>query len=219
MLSRKSYIQHLMERRFYVPNYNISKLEDGILYIQYMDFQENGAEKLKEELEGTIDDDTKGIILDLRNNLGGTLNDAVGLSDIFLDDGVIVTVRGRSNNQESFEEFRATPGGFTRVPMIVLINGFSASAAELAAGALKDLERATIIGERSFGKGTVQILNDLADGSGIKYTTARYYLPSGITIDGIGISPDITVILTPEDTEDLQLERAIEELKKLIESN
>ena len=209
----------ITRRRFYVPNYNISKLEDGILYIQYMDFQENGAEKLKEELEGTIDDDTKGIILDLRNNLGGTLNDAVGLSDIFLDDGVIVTVRGRSNNQESFEEFRATPGGFTSVPMVVLINGFSASAAELAAGALKDLERATIIGERSFGKGTVQILNDLADGSGIKYTTARYYLPSGITIDGIGISPDITVILTPEDTEDLQLERAIEELKKLIESN
>jgi carboxyl-terminal processing protease len=213
--SENSNIDYLITRqRFYVPNYNIDELEDGILYIQYIDFQEDGAEKLKEELEETIDDSTKGIILDLRNNLGGTLNDAVDLGDIFLDDGVIVTVRGRSNNKDSFEEFKATKGGYTKIHLVVLINGFSASAAELTAGALKDLERATTIGEKSFGKGTVQILNDLADGSGIKYTTAKYYLPSGISIDGIGISPDIVVVLTPEDTEDLQLERAIEELKK-----
>ena len=204
----------ITRQRFYVPNYNINVLEDGILHIQYIDFQEDGAEKLKEELDGIIDDNTKGIILDLRNNLGGTLNDAVDLGDLFLEDGIIVTVRGRSNNQDSFEEFKATPGGYTEIPLVVLINGFSASAAELAAGALKDLGRASLIGEKSFGKGTVQILNDLADGSGIKYTTAKYYLPSGISIDGIGISPDIVVVLTPEDTEDLQLARAIDELKK-----
>ncbi len=207
----------ITRQRFYVPNYNIDEIEDGILHIQYIDFQEDGAEKLKEELDGTIDGSTEGIILDLRNNLGGTLNDAVDLVDLFVEDGVIVTVRGRSDNQDSFEEFRASSGGFTGVPLVVLINGFSASAAELASGALKDLERAVIIGERSFGKGTVQILNDLADGSGIKFTTAKYYLPSGVSIDGIGISPDIVVELTPEDTEDLQLQRAMEELKTMIE--
>jgi carboxyl-terminal processing protease len=218
--SENSNIDYVITRqRFYIPNYNINELEDGILHIQYIDFQEDGAEKLKEELDKTIDGSTKGVILDLRNNLGGTLNDAVELSDLFLDDGAIVTVRGRSNNQDSFEEFKASPGGFTEIPLVVLINGFSASASELAAGALRDLERATIIGENSFGKGTVQVLNDLADGSGIKYTTAKYFLPSGISIDGVGISPDIIVVLTPEDTEDLQLERAIEELKKMIEND
>ncbi len=101
--------------------------------------------------------------------------------------------------------------------MIVLINGYSASASELAAGALKDNNRAVLVGEKSFGKGTVQILERLSDGSGIKFTTAKYYLPSGVTIDGVGVQPDILVPLTPEDKEDLQLNRAIEEIKKMIE--
>ena len=104
------------------------------------------------------------------------------------------------------------------IPVIVLINGYSASAAELAAGALRDLGRATTVGEKSFGKGTVQIVDELADGSGIKFTIAKYYLPSGVTIDGTGIEPDISVELKPEDTEDLQLNRAIEELKKMIDN-
>ena len=152
----------------------------------------------------------------MRNNLGGTLNDAVAFSDLFLESGTIVTVRGRSNNTDSFEEFTATPGGYTDIPIIVLINGYSASAAELTAGALRDLGRATTVGEKSFGKGTVQIVDELADGSGIKFTIAKYYLPSGVTIDGTGIEPDIFVELKPEDTEDLQLNRAIEELKKMM---
>lgn len=202
-------------RRFYVPNFYASKLEENIVYIQYADFQDQGFQKLEEKLNTMVDKQTTGIILDLRNNLGGILDDAVGLCDLFLDDGTVVTVKGRNNYKDSFEEFKAIKGGFTNIPMIVLINGYSASASELTAGALKDLGRATLIGEKSYGKGTVQILEMLPNGSGLKFTTAKYYLPSGVTIDGTGIQPDIIVVLKPEDTEDVQLNRALEEIKKM----
>ena len=211
----KSISFDIIRRRFYVPNFYVKVLEGNILYIQYIDFQEKGAEKLEEKLQELIDDSTGGIIIDLRNNLGGILDDAVNFCDLFLEDGVIVTVRGRSDNKDSFEEFRAKEGGYSAIPVVVLINGYSASAAELAAGALRDNERALLLGEKSFGKGTVQILNELPDGSGIKFTTAKYYLPSGTTIDGTGIMPDIAVTLTAEDTSDVQLDRAIEEIKKI----
>ena len=204
----------IKRQRFYVPNFYTETLEDNILYIQYMDFQDKGAAKLEAELKNVMTKDTKGIILDLRNNLGGTLDDAVALCDIFLDSGTIVTVKGRTDNKDSYQEFNAKEGIYTAIPVVVLINGYSASASELAAGAFRDLDRATLIGEKSYGKGTVQIFNDLHDGSGIKYTTAKYYLPSGETIDRTGIKPDIEVVLTPEDTEDVQLNRAIEELNK-----
>jgi carboxyl-terminal processing protease len=209
----------ITRERFYVPNYYAKVLEGNIAYIQYVDFQENGAKQMDKELKKIIDGGAKGIILDLRNNLGGVVVDAVDLCDLFLDKGVIVTVKGRSNNKESFEEFQATSGGHTEIPMIVLINGYSASASELTAGAFKDNKRAVLVGEKSFGKGTVQILERLSDGSGIKFTTAKYYLPSGVTIDGVGVQPDILVKLTPEDKEDLQLNRAIEEIKKMIKKD
>jgi len=207
----------ITRERFYVPNYYMEVFEGEIAYIQYVDFQENGAKQMNEELKKIVDGGAKGIILDLRNNLGGTLIDAVDLCDLFLKEGVIVTVKGRTNNKDSFEEFSAEDGGYTEMPMIVLINGYSASASELAAGALKDNNRAVLIGEKSFGKGTVQVLERLSDGSGIKFTTAKYYLPSGVTIDGVGVQPDIMVTLKPEDTEDLQRDKAIEEIKKMIE--
>ena len=209
----------ITRERFYVPNYYAEVLEGSIAYVQYIDFQENGAKQMDKELKKIVDGGAKGIILDLRNNLGGTVIDAVDLCDLFLDKGVIVTVKGRSNNKESFEEFSATSGGYTEIPMIVLINGYSASASELTAGALKDNNRAVLVGEKSFGKGTVQVLEKLSDGSGIKFTTAKYYFPSGVTIDGVGVQPDILVPLTPEDKEDLQLNRAIEEIKKMIEKD
>jgi carboxyl-terminal processing protease len=202
-------------RRFYVPNFYASILDESIIYVQYADFQDQGAQKLEEKLKTMVNEQTTGIILDLRNNLGGILDDAVGLCDLFLDGGTVVTVKGRKDNKDSFEEFKAAKGGYTNIPMIVLINGYSASASELAAGALKDLGRAKLIGEKSYGKGTVQILEMLPDGSGLKFTTAKYYLPSGVTIDGTGIQPDIIVVLKPEDTVDLQLNKALEEIKKM----
>ncbi|MCL4415843.1 MAG: S41 family peptidase, partial [Actinobacteria bacterium] len=209
----------ITRERFYVPNYYAEVLEGNIAYIQYTDFQENGAKQMDKELKKIIDGGAEGIILDLRNNLGGVVVDAVDLCDLFLDKGIIVTVKGRSNNKDSFEEFKAKSGGYIEIPMIVLINGYSASASELTAGALRDNHRAVLIGEKSFGKGTVQILESLSDGSGIKFTTAKYYLPSGVTIDGIGVQPDILVPLTPTEDNILQLNRAIEEMKKMIEKN
>ena len=201
---------------FPIPNFNAEMIEGNIAYVQYYEFQEGGAQQLEKEIDNLISQGAKGIILDLRNNLGGVLNDAVYLCDLFLDKGVIVTVKGRSNGKDSFEEFDAKQGKYTDIPLIVLINGYSASASELTAGALKDNKRALLIGEKSYGKGTVQVLHILSDGSGIKFTTAKYYLPSGESIDGKGITPDITVELNQNSTTDTQKEKAIEEMKKLI---
>jgi len=201
---------------FPIPNFNAEMIEGNIAYVQYYEFQEGGAQQLEKKIDNLISQGAKGIILDLRNNLGGVLNDAVYLCDLFLDKGVIVTVKGRSNGKDSFEEFDAKQGKYTDIPLIVLINGYSASASELTAGALKDNKRALLIGEKSYGKGTVQVLHILSDGSGIKFTTAKYYLPSGESIDGKGITPDITVELNQNSTNDTQKEKAIEEMKKLI---
>jgi carboxyl-terminal processing protease len=205
----------LVRARFYVPNLFAEIKEDNIAYIQYVGFQDGGAELLESEIEKLIGEGAESIIFDLRNNLGGTLDDAVAVCDLFLDSGAIVTVRGRTENKERVEEYFAKSGKFTEIPLIVLINGFSASASELVAGALRDNERALLMGETSFGKGTVQVIHELSDGSGLKFTTAKYFLPSGVSIEGVGVLPDIEVILTAEDTEDLQLNEAIEEIKKM----
>ena len=209
----------LVRARFYVPNVFAEMVEDNIAHIQYIGFQDGGADLLDSELSALIDQGAEGLIFDLRNNLGGTLDDAVEVCDLFLDEGAIVTVRGRSDNDERVDEYFAREGKYTGIPIIVLINGFSASASELAAGALRDNDRALLVGETSFGKGTVQVIHELSDGSGLKFTTARYFLPSGVSIDGVGVIPDIDIELMPEDTEDLQLEKAIEEIKKMIEGN
>ena len=207
----------LTRANFYVPNLFTEMIEDNIGYIQYIGFQNGGADLLDSEIEKLIEQGAEAIIFDLRNNLGGTLDDAVDVGDLFMDEGVIVTVRGRTDDKERVDEYFAKEGKYTDIPLIVLINGFSASASELVAGALKDNGRALLIGEKSFGKGTVQVIHDLSDGSGLKFTTAKYYLPSGVSIDGVGIIPDIEIELTIEDTEDLQFERALEEAKKILE--
>lgn len=201
---------------FSIPNFTAEMIDGNIAYVQYFEFQEGGAQQLEKELDALINQGAKGVILDLRNNLGGVLDDAVYLCNLFLNNGTIVTVKGRSEGKDNFEEFKAKEGKYLNIPLVVLINGYSASASELAAGALKDNKRAILIGEKSYGKGTVQILHILADGSGIKYTTAKYYLPSGISIDGIGITPDISVKLDAQSKSDVQKERAIEEIKNLM---
>jgi len=201
---------------FAIPNFTTEMIENNIAYVQYFEFQEGGAQQLEKELDEMIAQGAKGIIIDLRNDLGGVLNDAVYLCDLFLDKGTIVTVKGRNDNKDSFEEFKATGGKYLDIPLVVLINGYSASASELSAGALKDNGRAILIGEKSYGKGTVQVLHILPDGSGIKFTTAKYYLPSGVSIDGTGITPDIIVKLDEQSKSDVQKERAVEEIKKLI---
>ncbi len=207
----------LVRARFYVPNLFAEMIEDNIAYIQYIGFQDGGAEFLESEIEKLIGEGAESIIFDLRNNLGGTLDDAVAVCDLFMDSGAIVTVRGRTDNEERVDEYFAEKGKYTEISLVVLINGFSASASELVAGALRDNKRTILVGETSFGKGTVQVIHELSDGSGLKFTTAKYFLPSGVSIEGVGVLPDIEVVLTAEDTEDLQLNRAIEEIKKMAD--
>lgn len=207
----------IVRARFHVPNLFSEIVEDNIAYIQYVGFQDGGAEFLESEIEKLTREGAESIIFDLRNNLGGTLDDAVAVCDLFMDSGAIVTVRGRTDDEERVDEYFAGNGKYIEIPLVVLINGFSASASELVAGALRDNDRALLVGEISFGKGTVQVIHELSDGSGLKFTTAKYFLPSGVSIEGVGVLPDIEVVLTAEDTEDLQLNRAIEEIKIMMD--
>jgi carboxyl-terminal processing protease len=156
---------------------------------------EDGIEKQVEKAGGM--DKVSGFILDLRNNPGGLLTQAVLVSDAFLEKGEIVSTRGR--NVQDSDRRNAKPGDLTEgKPLVVLINGGSASASEIVAGALQDHHRAVIIGTRSFGKGSVQTIMPLQSGSGIKLTTARYYTPSGRSIQALGVSPDILVEQRPQ---------------------
>lgn len=202
--------------KFYVPNLTSEQLEGNIGYIWYYTFQDKGSQQLDREIQKLIDGGAEGIIFDLRNNLGGVLTDAIEVSDLFLNEGIITTVKGRYEDEDVSDEYAAGRGKYGYIPLVVLINEFSASASELVAGALKDNDRAILIGEKSHGKGAVQALYELSDGSGIKFTTARFFLPSGSNIQGVGIEPDILVENEEESTEDLQLNKAVEEVKKLL---
>ena len=174
-------------------------LTPEIGYIRVSSFQSNTerdlALALKEtEREGTL----KGLILDLRNNPGGLLSQAVNVSDLFLDSGLIVGTKGRHSSQSM--EASAHKNDVSRnYPIIVLVNGGSASAAEIVAGALQDNKRALVLGTKTFGKGSVQTILPLSDGSGLRLTTARYYTPSGRSIQLSGIVPDIELKYVPYD--------------------
>jgi carboxyl-terminal processing protease len=170
---------------------------DDIAYIRITTFNEQTTEGLKREMANLTtqigSDKLKGYILDLRNNPGGLLEEAVSVSDAFLDRGEIVSTRGR--NAEETQRRTAKPGDLAKgKPVIVLINGGSASASEIVAGALQDHKRATLLGTRSFGKGSVQTIIPLGSGNGaLRLTTARYFTPSGKSIQAKGIIPDIEV--------------------------
>ncbi|MDD1612416.1 MAG: S41 family peptidase [Methylococcaceae bacterium] len=170
-------------------------LEKGYGYVRISSFQSGTGESLLESLRQLKKDNAgnlKGLVLDLRNNPGGVLNAAVEVSDAFLKSGLIVYTKGRIENSE----MRFTAAGddlMNGAPMVVLINAGSASASEIVAGALQDQKRAVIMGEKSFGKGSVQTILPTSSGAAIKLTTARYYTPSGRSIQAEGIEPDITL--------------------------
>ncbi|WP_025032826.1 S41 family peptidase [Bradyrhizobium sp. DOA9] len=172
--------------------------QDDIGYIRITTFNEQTTEGLKREVGNLTNqiggDKLKGFIIDLRNNPGGLLEEAVTVSDSFLEKGEIVSTRGR--NAEETQRRTAHAGDLTKGrPVIVLVNGGSASASEIVAGALQDHKRATIVGTRSFGKGSVQTIIPLGSGNGaLRLTTARYYTPSGKSIQAKGIVPDIEVL-------------------------
>lgn len=187
------------------------------LYLRVNTFDE----KVTKNVESLVKNSkAKGIILDLRNNPGGLLEQAVGLGNLFIKEGVIVSQKGKiKSNNEEFNANGKAP--FSKIPLVVLVNGGSASASEIVAGSLQDHKRAIIVGENTFGKGSVQIvlpLDNSENGDALRLTTARYYLPSGRTIQAVGITPDIVVYPgpVPKDGDDFSIKEA--DLKKHLQS-
>jgi carboxyl-terminal processing protease len=168
-------------------------IEDGIGYIKLVEFQEETGKELEKALDKLDKEGVESLILDLRDNPGGLLNSAVGVMDKFLDsDKVIVTTKGRRENQ--ILEFKAhRKASYRDYPLVVIVNGGSASASEIIAGAVQDNNRGLIVGTKTFGKGSVQTVVPLADGSALRITTAKYFTPSGKSIINNGIIPDIIV--------------------------
>lgn len=175
-----------------IPSLSFSLIDDQYGYFRLTHFNRESADHFEQTLESIAEDDIvlRGAIIDLRDNPGGVLQPAVELADGFLEDGVIVTTRGRNASMQL--EFSAHPGDWlSGTPLVILIDRGSASASEVLAGALQDQGRALIVGEKSFGKGSVQSVLPLRNGGGIKLTTARYYTPSGRSIQAEGIVPDV----------------------------
>jgi carboxyl-terminal processing protease len=203
-------------------------LDKNYGYIRLSQFQEKtdgefekAIKSLEEESKGTL----KGLILDLRNNPGGLLDQAVKISDRFIDSGLIVSVEGRKEDQKI--KFYAHPDGqLSRYPLVVLVNGGSASGAEIVAGAIQDHGRGILLGTQTFGKGSVQTIIPLKDGSGLRLTTARYYTPNGRSIQAKGIVPDFIVkparpeeekeVVVPKLPSEKDLERHLSDVEKGI---
>ncbi len=169
-------------------------LEGDVGYVRLTTFNEQTSSALRDKLDELKAQNSKlrGLVLDLRNNPGGLLDQAVAVADAFLDKGEIVSTRGR--RADSIQRFNARPGDLaTNLPIVVLINGGSASASEIVAGALQDHRRAIVMGTQSFGKGSVQTIMPISGQGAIRLTTARYYTPAGTSIQAKGITPDIEV--------------------------
>ena len=173
-------------------------LEEGYGYIRLAQFQERSDRDLQKALEKLSSEKggIKGLVLDLRNNPGGLLTQAVRVADLFLDSGLIVYTEGRLESQKQ-KYFARKEGSWTEFPMVVLVNGGSASASEIVAGALQDHKRSVILGTKTFGKGSVQTILPLDDNSALRLTTARYYTPKGRSIQATGIVPDIVIESVP----------------------
>ncbi len=188
--------------------------DDAIAYIRLTDFNIQATDKLKEALEETLKNKPQALIFDLRNNRGGYLHIAVEVASQFIGEGIILVERDRDGKEI---EFTAQRGGLALdIPMVVLVNGGTASASEIVAGALRDRGRAILIGQETFGKGSVQLPHTLSDGSEMRITVAHWFTPNGTELQGQGLTPDIEVEFTERDFEagqDPQLERAIEYLK------
>ncbi|WP_283526254.1 S41 family peptidase [Helicobacter pylori] len=208
-----------------IPSVYVKTIKDTpYLYVRVNSFDKNVTKSVLDGLKANPK--VKGIVLDLRGNPGGLLNQAVGLSNLFIKEGVLVSQRGK-NKEENLEYKANGRAPYTNLPVVVLVNGGSASASEIVAGALQDHKRAIIIGEKTFGKGSVQVLLPVNKDEAIKITTARYYLPSGRTIQAKGITPDIVVYpgKVPENENKFSLKEADlkhhleQELKKLDDKN
>lgn len=195
-----------------VPSLESRMLEENIGYIHLFLFGDNSKDELRQALEELLEQNAKGLILDLRGNGGGYLQSAIDVSSEFIDDGVVMYEEFGDGERTTYE---ARKGGIaTDIPMVVLINEGSASASEIVAGAIQDQERGLLVGMNSFGKGSVQVPTTLTNEQGaVRITIARWLTPEGRTIHALGLEPDIVVEITDEEREqeiDAQLEKAIE---------
>lgn len=195
----------------------VQMLDSNIGYIRIAEFQQNTGKEFKDALEKLLSQKMEGLILDLRNDGGGLLNAAVEVMDEILPKGeVIVSTRGRTKDQKMKFIAQYTPTLPQELPLVVLVNGGSASASEIVCGAIQDLHRGILVGTKTFGKGSVQSIINLSDGSALRLTTAKYFTPNGRCIDGKGIEPDIEVPISEEE-EAVLLEEAIKHQKPQLD--
>lgn len=196
-------------------------IENHIGYIRISSFSEHTAEALEDHLYELTDQEVDSLIIDLRNNPGGLLSSAIQITDMFLDKGTIVSIEGRVKGQD--QVYRAHERTIAPdIPIIVLVNGGSASGSEIVAGAIRDNNRGILVGTKTFGKGSVQTVRELPDGSGIRITTALYYTPSGESIHKIGIEPDEVVKeieITEEESEAIEKINELELVKIFIKDH
>jgi carboxyl-terminal processing protease len=183
-------------------------LGDGLGYVEITEFTERTGDQFAQALDGLLKQGIDSLVLDLRNNPGGLLDAAVEVAELFFKKGeIVVYTQGRKPGDR--EDFRSEIDGEPlTLPVAILINSGSASAAEVVTGAMKDTGKAVVVGERSFGKGSVQSIFQLKTGEGLRLTTARYYTPSGVSIHEKGITPQVEVVLTPEEDNQLSIQRS-----------
>jgi carboxyl-terminal processing protease len=188
---------------------------EDLAYLELQQFTNETVSDLSDELERIVDEGYRGLILDLRRNPGGGLDATVEVADMFLDGGLVLTQVDRDGSQH---EFNATSGGeAVDLPVVILVSKGSASGSEVLAGALRDHGRATLVGEQTFGKGSVNHLRNLSNGGALYVTIARWLTPNGEQIEGVGLSPDVPIALSEDDIandRDTQLYAAIDELEK-----
>jgi carboxyl-terminal processing protease len=201
----------IVRRVIQIPTVDSEMLDNGIGYVHLWQFNAVANEQVRRAVDELLAQNPRGLIFDMRDNGGGFLNQAVMVADVFLDEGVVLYERGTNDLDETFRSQTNHPA--ENIPLVVLVNAGSASASELVAGAMQDRGRAVIIGETTFGKGSVQSINNLSNGAELRVTIARWYTPNNRSVDGVGIIPDIEVLPSPLEfggPDDNQLQRAIQ---------
>ena len=203
----------LTRKKFRVPSTESKMIGEDVGYIRYFAFDVGGAQEFVKESDLLKEKGAKGLIIDLRQNFGGSVDDAIAMGRLFVKNGKIVSLKTRGKLVESYS---GDGSGDESFPLVVLVNRYSASASELFAGAIQDNNRGVLVGEVTFGKGSVQAILNLSDESGFKITSALYYLPSDRSIDKVGITPDVLVSQDSNTEEDAFLEKGVEVLRELI---
>ncbi|HLA42716.1 MAG TPA: S41 family peptidase [Aggregatilineales bacterium] len=190
-----------------------SENRDGLGYVRLNTFNAVAASQMRDHLNALFNDEVRGIVLDLRSNGGGLLAQSVDIADMFLGDGIVLTERNADGTEESFRSEDGDPA--EDIPLVVLVDGATASASEVVAGALQDRDRAILIGQQTFGKGVVQLVHNLTDGSQLRVTSAAWYTPTDRPIQGVGLTPDMPLMQFYDDQgNDLVIDAALNYLNE-----